>query len=464
MKFKMSILISIYLVVALVTPQSTIAAVTAQEAQAIAADAYIYAYPLVLMEVTRRVMTNNMENDDSHAPINQFARPRNFINHKDTDIPRIDAATMFATLWFDLSGEPLIIEVPASKGRYYTMEMLDMWSDVFAAPGSRTTGNNKQIFTVAGPNWQGEVPEGATLLRCPTNIGWAITQIEVKGRDDFAKAHRFQDKFNAIPLSKFESANSFQQPIIITDPKQNLEAPTKQVSDLKPMEFFKLFCEITKLNPPHPNDYPILHRMQQIGIIPGKDLQVSDPKIIQALEAAPNLAENKIASYKSTVYYKNGWFIAIHSIGTYGTDYINRKLAASFALSSSTLDEIAYFPAFNDHTGSPLHSDKTYTIHFEKDQMPPVKGFWSLSIFDDRNLIAKTSENHCAISQHSPFKFNPDGSLDFYIQRRSPGKHKTENWIQTPANGNFSLILIMYWPKQSVRTLKWTPPPIIALQ
>ena len=136
--------------------------VEAEEARQIARDAYIYAYPMLVTEMTRRVFTNVDKPAGTRAPMNQFANVRAFPDASFTDVVRPNADTLYSVMWFDVSKEPLVISVPDSGGRYYLLPMLDMWTDVFAAPGKRTTGTGAQTFAIVGPHWQGQLPEASS--------------------------------------------------------------------------------------------------------------------------------------------------------------------------------------------------------------------------------------------------------------------------------------------------------------
>jgi hypothetical protein len=173
----------------------------------IAIDTYLYAYPLVLMELTRRTMTNvDAPTPTGKAPMNQFSHVRAFPDPTFTDVVRPNADTLYSMLWYDVAKEPLIVSVPDSAGRYYLLPMLDLWSDVFASPGARTTGTGAQTFAIVGPLWQGDPPAGTRMLRSPTSIGWIIGRTQTNGAADYTAVHDFQNHVSAIPLSQLGKA------------------------------------------------------------------------------------------------------------------------------------------------------------------------------------------------------------------------------------------------------------------
>jgi hypothetical protein len=175
--------------------------VSEQEARDIARDAYVYAYPMLVMEMTRRVGTNVEKPDGTRAPMNQIANVRAFPTPSFTDVVRPNADTLYSPMFFDVSKDPMVFSVPDSGGRYYLLPMLDMWTDVFAVPGKRTTGTGAQTFAVVGPHWQGQLPKGMDAIKSPTSIVFLLGRTQTDGKSDYAAVHKFQDGLKAVPLS-----------------------------------------------------------------------------------------------------------------------------------------------------------------------------------------------------------------------------------------------------------------------
>lgn len=444
---------------------ATPAPVTADEALEIATDAYLYAFPLVLMEVTRRVMTNTQVADGARqrAPVNQFAHVPAFPDASFTDVVRPNADTLYSVLWFDLSREPLVIDVPDSDGRYYLLPMLDLWADVFASPGKRTTGTGTQTWVLTGPRWKGgRLPRGVTQIKSPTATGWLIGRTQTNGKSDYEAVHRFQAGLKAVPLSAWGRAGFTPLPAK-KNPQQDESAPVEQVEKMTAARFFALFAELTRENPPHPNDYPILQRMARIGLVPGRRFDVAkvSPDTKAALEAAPKTASQKIvAAVQRLGTPVNGWRSILTPIGTYGTDYLRRATIAYFGLGANVIEDAIYPTAPTDADGRPFDSAARYTVHFAKDQIPPARAFWSLTMYNDKQLLAENALDRYAIGDRDPLKHNADGSLDLYIQRNSPGADKESNWLPAPKSGGFSMNLRLYWPKPAALDGAWAPPPV----
>lgn len=435
--------------------------VSTEEAREIARDAFIYAYPLVLSEVTQQVGKNVTEPIGISAPINQFGHMREFPDPSFTIVVRPNADTLYSSLGYDVAKEPLVFSIPASGNRYYLLPFLDMWSDVFTVPGTRTSGNGAQTFAIVGPDWKGRLPAGVTEYRSPTARGLLIGRTQTNGKADYEAVRKFQDGFKVVPLSAY--GKSYTPPRGKVDPKQDMSAPPDQIDKMDAATFFGLFAESMKQNPPHANDYPILDRMKRIGIEPGKSFSLaSAPKEIQdALNAAPADALPAIKNaWSKAGILANGWRTNVTAIGTYGTDYLHRAGVAYGGYGANPIEEALYPTAFADIDGQPFDSNKRYVLHFDKDQIPPVRAFWSLTMYDERQLFTANPIDRYAIGDRDKLAFNTDGSLDLYIQNESPGKDKESNWLPAPKSGPFTMNMRLYWPKAVARDGIWAPPPV----
>jgi hypothetical protein len=435
--------------------------VSAEEAREIAREAYVYAYPLVLSEVTQRIGKNVEKPVGTSAPLNQFGHMREFPDPSFTIVVRPNADTLYSSLGFDVTREPLVVSVPDSGGRYYLLPFLDMWSDVFTVPGTRTTGNGAQTFAIVGPNWKGSLPKGVKEYRSPTGQGLLIGRTQTNGKEDYEAVRKFQDGMKAVPLSAY--GKPYTPPKGKVNPNQDMSTPPDQIDKMSASTFFTLFAEAMKDNPPHANDHPILDRMKRIGIVPGKSFSfASAPKDVQdALNTAPPVALKQIKeAWSKAGVPANGWRTNLTAIGTYGTDYLHRAGVAYGGYGANAIEDAVYPTAFADADGQQLTSDHHYVVHFDKNQIPPVRGFWSLTMYNDRQLFAANPIDRYAIGDRDKLAFNPDGSLDLYIQRESPGKDKESNWLPAPASGPFTMNLRLYWPKAQVLDGSWAPPAV----
>jgi hypothetical protein len=440
------------------------AAVTPEEAATIGVDAYVYAYPLVTMEMTRRVMTNVEKPEGTRAPMGQLIRLRTYPDASFRDVTAPNADTLYTTAWFDVSKEPWVLSVPAMGDRYFLLPMLDGWTEVFQVPGTRTTGGKAKTWAITGPNWKGKLPPGVREYKSPTAIVWLLGRIYCSGTPaDYKAVHALQDQVKLVPLSSY--GKKYTPPPAKIDPAIDMKtAVREQVNRMDAATYFKLFAQLLKDNPPAQADAPILARIAQIGIVPGQEFDIAklDPAVAQGLNDVPKLGVEKImAHFKNAGKMENGWVFTTKT-GVYGTDYLQRALITAIGLGANRPQDAIYPTSETAANGKPYEGANRYVIRFAKGQMPPVNGFWSLTMYDAEYFFVANPLNRYTLSSRSKFQTNKDGSVDLYIQNVSPGKGKEANWLPAPA-GRFILMFRFYWPKDAIIDGTWKPPAVTAL-
>lgn len=439
--------------------------ISEDEAYAIGIETYIYAYPLVLMEMTRRVGTNVAQPDNRHAPMNRFAHMRRYPDASFRDVVRPNADTLYSLLWYDVSKEPLIITLPDTGGRYHVIPIMDMWTDVFATLGSRTTGTKGGPFALVSPNWRGSLPKNMRKIVSPTDIGWIIGRIQTNGAADYPQVHAMQARFATAPLSAWgkKSPPVRITPVTDSSPATDSKAPpVDQVAALPPAEFFHLFADLMKRNPPHASDVAMRLRMEKIGILPGHDFDLAqiDPAIRRSLERAATDAQQRIVARRRDMRLTpNGWVALGSAVGVYGNDYLQRAFVAYLGLGALPPEEAIYPMAPVDGQGKPLTGSARYVLHFDKDKLPPADAFWSLTMYGADQFFVANPINRFAIGDRDKLTYNADGSLDIYIQNASPGADRESNWLPAPA-GPFTMNLRLYLPQPQAREGRWNPPAV----
>lgn len=439
-------------------------AISADEARAIATDAYIFGYPLVTMEMTRRVMTNVEEPKGTHAPMGQLVRMREYPSASFRDVTAPNADTLYTTAWMDVSEEPWVLSIPASGDRYFLMPMLDGWTNIFQVPGKRTTGNGAQTYLITGPGWQGSVPSGMTQYKSPTGMVWLLGRIYCAGTpEDYAAVHAMQDKVHIYPLSAHGKA--FTPPKGVVNNTIDMKTPVReQVNSMEITAYFDLLAELMKRNPPAAADAPMMAKLARIGIIPGVNFDINrlEPAAAAAVREAHEPALKKIMGhFKQAGADENGWLFTTNA-GVYGTDYLQRAFITAIGLGANRPQDAIYPTSEADAMGKPYSGANKYVMRFEKGKLPPVDGFWSLTMYDAGMFFVANPLNRFTLSARDKLKANPDGSVDLYIQHENPGPDKQSNWLPAPA-GKFNLMLRLYWPKETPPSLidgSWKIPPV----
>jgi hypothetical protein len=440
--------------------------VSEQQVHDIGVDAYIYFYPLLSMDITRRQFTNvEAGKEFGKGPMNMFVSVPAYPPADFRGVVRSNFDTLYSIAWLDLTKEPLVISAPDTKGRFYLLPMLDMWTDVFASPGSRTTGTQVENFLLTPPDWKGAVPPEFTRIAAPTPYVWIIGRTKTDGPADYAAVHGIQAGYKVTPLSRWGMST---QPVTMKiDPTVDMKTPPKvQVDMLPAAEYFTYAAELLKLHPPHTTDQPIIARLRRIGIEPGKpfDFDKLDSAAQRALQNVPEQAQ-QLMTWKLPTLARiaNGWSMNTDSIGVFGNYYLKRAIVAQIGLGANLPEDAIYPLNLADDTGNPLDGSHKYTVHFEEGNLPPVNAFWSITLYDNEGFQVGNALDRYAVSSWMPFKTNADRSLDLYFQHESPGEDRLANWLPAP-KGAFNLTMRLYGPKSDLLTGKWNPPPVMRME
>ncbi len=434
----------------------------------LALEAYAYFYPLVTMEMTRRVITNVAEVKGTRGPMGHLIKLREYPNASFRDVTAPNADTLYTTTFLDVGEEPWVVGLPDLDGRYALFPMLDAWTTVFDVPGKRTTGTGAQTFAITGPGWSGILPDGVVEYKSPTSLVWLLGRIYCTGTtEDYAAVHRIQDEIKLMPLSKW--GTDWKAPPGKVDPSVDMKTPVRdQVNALDTKAYFSLGCELMKRNPPTEADAPLLEKLARIGIVPGQDFDASKLDV-RFSRRIPQVGFARIMLHfrESGGDIKNihGWGFTLKT-GLYGTDYIQRALITAIGLGANRPQDAVY-PTSTKHPGAlfdrAYEGSEKYVLKFKKGLLPPVEGFWSLTMYDEHYFFVDNPLNRYSISPRQDLKANADGSVDLYLQHESPGAEKEANWLPAP-KGKFILMLRLYWPNEgspSILDGSWAIPPVV---
>jgi hypothetical protein len=433
--------------------------ISEQEAEVIAQEAFIYLYPLVTMDASRRQLTNiEAGKMTGRGPANTFVNIRAFPDANFREVVRPNFDTLYSSGWLDLSKEPMIVSVPDTGGRYYLLPMLDMWSDVFAVPGKRTSGTTAAHYAIVPPGWTGTLPRGVERINAPTPHVWIIGRTQTNGAKDYPAVHKIQDGFKVVPLSQWGRAPT---PVTVRiDPSIDMKTPPKTQVDTMPADkFFAYGAELMKTNPPHVTDWSTLARLKRIGIEPGRfDTGKADQAALaRGAKGGLKLMRDKLPTLARVA---NGWQMNTDTMGVYGDYYLKRAIVAMVGLGANQPEDAIYPLAVSDGEGRPVTAENRYVLSFKKDELPPADAFWSLTMYDAEGFQVANPINRFAIGDRDALKFNSDGSLDLYIQHENPGAERESNWLPAPKSGPIGLTMRLYAPQQAALDGRWNPPPL----
>lgn len=438
-------------------------AIREQDAYEIGIEAYVYLYPLITMDVSRRMMTNVPAGvKEGMGPMNAFHHFKAFPPAEFREVVRPNFDTLYSVAWLDLTKGPMIVSAPDTEGRYYLLPMLDMWSDVFAVPGKRTSGTKAANFAVVPSGWKGSLPKNVERIDAPTPYVWIIGRTQTNGPKDYEAVHKVQAGYTIMPLSgwgKKAVAAKF-----VPDPSVDMKTePLTQVNTMAAAKYFSYGAELMKLHPPHVTDWSQIARLRRIGIEPGKsfDFSKADPVIKAALERAAADGLGRIKAYlPAMARVENGWQINTDTMGVYGNHYLKRAAVALMGLGANQPQDAVYPLNVADADGNPVVGDSKYIIHGEKGKFCPVGAFCSLTMYDEDGFQVPNPLNRFALGDRDNLKINADGSVDIYIQHDSPGADKESNWLPAPATGKLGITMRLYAPKAEVLDGSWAPPVV----
>ncbi|MGW4243148.1 DUF1254 domain-containing protein [Nocardia sp. NPDC004722] len=413
----------------------------------IAADAYVFGFPLVLMDVTR----------ETGGPANQFVH-QNPPTPDEKQVVRLNLDTLYSQAWLDLRAEPMVVQVPAIEGRYWLMQFLDAWTNTVHDPGSvnprLATGAPHPPYTylITGPSWKGTVPAGMTQLAMPTGTTWLLGRIEYKGDNDIDNVRALQQQLKLAPLSVWNADPNAVHGGPGAQPAGGA-APAQTVAQMDGPTFFNRMCAVLAQNPAAPDDVDAMKRFATIGLTPGATMNAASTDMLNAGVAA---ARKQIAAYRDPkAQNSNGWSFDLH-VGTYGTDYPLRAQVAAVGLGAN-LPRDAVYPTVN----AKAESDSRFRLTFPGGQLPPVDAFWSITAYDAQSYLIQNPARIYSVGHLVPLTPAADGTVEIVVQSADPGPDvPAGHWLPIPESGDFSLTLRLYAPKDTVLNGKWQVPKL----
>lgn len=413
--------------------------------------AYVYTFPLVLMDATETSATNTEEAATEKAPVNQFIHSVALADAQFKTVVTPNVDTIYSQVWYDLSEEPMVYELPETD-RFCKVQVLDGWTNTAAVL------DKAGAYAITLSTWEGELPEGVTRIDVPTSMAWSITRIILSGEEDLPNVYAIQEKMKLMPLSDYISGDTYEPPRGSYS-EENDYIPVDKVLSMDPITFFNKANELMVKNSPAAADKKMLEKIAAVNIGPGMEFDTS----VLTGDVAENwktmLTEIQLKLIKEGQKFSKKlgqWDYFGEPIGDFNTEYAYRALVALAGLGANTV-EVALYPKIEqDADGNTLTGEKSYILHFESYPQVLEGGFWSVTAYgDDDFLIDNPIDRYC-INDRSDLKVNDDGSVDVILSKDAP--EDTTNWLPVD-NGGFHLYMRIYTPDMDALET-WTAPTI----
>lgn len=439
---------------------------TPTEARAIAKEAYLYGYPVVAMYKTLYTQAVDKGGVNFKAPFNRIGNTAQVFTPKDTAFVTPNSDTPYSFVWMDLRKEPLVLTLPKIEdNRYYSVQMIDLYTQNIAYLGTRSTGNNGGHYMIAGPDWKGQQPVDIDrVVYSESNIAYALYRTQLFDEKDLNKVKQIQNGYKVQPLSSY-----VKQPAPTAVPK--IEWPKPMATMTEGPQLFRYLNFMLAFAAPQDSEKELLARFAKIGIAPGAPFKVNQLTTEQrkALEDGIADAHAEFAAFKKDK-------IDTHQVSSgdlFGSrdrlknNYLYRYAGADLGIFGNSTDEATYLSYFTDSEGKPANGARhSYTVHFAKDQLPPAEAFWSLTMYDakTKQLVPNHQKRYLINSRMlSNLKRDADGGLTLALQHHEPPKAEQSNWLPAPP-GPFYAVLRIYLPKPEVGSGQWKLPPLTPLK
>jgi hypothetical protein len=434
---------------------------SADEAAEIAEEAYIFMYPLLLMDAYRKQMTNVVRSseDGLRAPHGEFAHLRAYPSLAERRIPHLPFDILLSTAWLDLTAEPMIVTIPEGAGRYYFVGAHSMWAESIASLGWRTTGTAAAAVAFVPPGWSGEIPAEVDVVNSQSRHLLLALHIACSGPEEYSAVHALQDGFGITPLSRWGSGDESRPFAGDVDPTVDMKTPPhEQVEFMSARQYFEEGARLLSLHTPRDSDYSQIWRLKRLGLTTGKfSFDGLNPQTKSQMERARISSQARIATRHSRLGAAvNGWQLPVGAAGAYGIDYLQRAAAISVGAGVNQPYDV-FYPLLVDDRGP---GEESHTMHFAQGWTPPVNASWSISLYDHEGYTVPNQLGRAQVSSNSPLLYNEDGSLDIYIQPESPGGEWERNWLPAPVDRAWTLMMRLWAPKKAALDGTWFPPPL----
>ena len=424
------------------------------------ADSYVFAYPLVLMGAAR---DSAVGTGPGQAPVNTLRHATALppVGAHNPPTPGID--TLDSTAWLDVGDEPVIVSLPASAGRYMDARGLDMWTNVLWSTGSpaaaRVSGIKAQTVAFAKPDWKGDLPKGVKRIDAPTHNVWLDVRIQSNGGRDLTAVRKLQRGIRVVPLSVYTGDASAASVAPRSMPGDTVASgsPAEQVAALDAKGFFERVAQLLPDNPPSPDDPHALKFLSDLGVKPDEPVELP-AKAADAIAGGLADGRARVTTPPTNMLTGNGWSWFGDSVGNYGPDYALRAYAAYAQPGIGTKDDEVRGSVSLDSDGHALNGSNRYVMHVAPNQVPPVRGFWSVTAYTKDGALGDSAPSRVSVGGKTGARRNGDGSIDVTVSSARP--RKAANWLPAP-RGDFQIVLRLYAPKPEAGDGSWQPPAVV---
>ena len=437
--------------------------VTRIDAAAVSEDAYVFAYPLVLAELTRIEMTS-VPVADPHAmraPLNELVHARRRSGAGATASP--GAGILRSSAWLDLAAEPVVLSVPETHGRYYVMSMVDMWTNAFASVGPRTTGTGAGAYAIglAGVS-SSQLPADVLPIVAPTRYVRIVGQTCIARGEADADTLTLERGYDLTPLSRWPAAHKVVAALAMDTEAANRPPPAELVDEMDAQTFFRLACRLLAENPPRTEDRRLMSRAHQMGLFTGCDRawMGGDAALQGVVERGTRRGRALVRARAASVMGDtSGHWHVDYRRGDFGTDYLCRAGAARTPLGAHLSADALPALTATDDAGRRLAGQHRYVLRFGVDGAPPVDGFWALSTHEAAAQSGQVRGASISLGDQDGLTVDVDGSLPIHIQHDRPPRARRSNWLGAPA-GDFRIMLRLHWPREEALARRWTLPAV----
>lgn len=434
---------------------NSIATLDLTESRRLGHDAFVFGFPLLLMAGAMRGANGSISRNGVTPP-NRFAHAPRFPGPDFRAIVGAHPDTLYSVAWLDLSSGPVALKMPDVESGCYLLPLLDAWSSLFASLGPRTGSPSDEGYVITGPDWSGELPEGLLHLRAPTRHAWAICHLQVDKCDDLESARAIQHDLEIVPLTAPDEPSDAEiGPIELGNVGRS---PHRRLMEISAEQFLGELVVEMALNPPHNGDEEILADLAKIGLRPGRSFgwPALAAEVREAVEVGIESGKRAIEDPPPS-REQNGWQYFQHDHDEVEGDYLRRAQIANFALGLAHPEDAIFPLTAVDAEGNHLNGAHRYVLRFESGGLPPVGVLWSLALYDMDQLFVENPLDRYALGSRDDLQLGPDGSLEIVVQHQRPDN--AVNWLPAP-DGDFNLMLHLYWPDQAVLEGRWIIPPV----